>query len=387
MNGPRIGLFTFYTGNFGAMHIPKMDSSLSELTITQADSDRIGIFKVWLSVMVVFIHSYSENVNFTGECVSFDVPVWLDVLKYTISQVISRSAVPAFFFLSSYFLYRKSFSYKQNIVKKIKSLLVPYFILNSFWVFFFYVAQCMPFTNVFFSRSEDIVAEWSVSHWICCFIGSPSKKPLLYPLWFIRDLFVLNLLSTVFDSVVGKIKHISLLVLVLVWLFLDSTHVFFLNVQALCFWGIGCYFAKHRIQLSSFDKYKALLYTIYPCLIVISCQLRDTSVAGKLLVIRLCILFGLPFWYVCTEIVKHNRIKRLTHFISRYSFCIYLFHEMNLTILRKILARIIPTSPFFSLFLYLGVPAIIITYCVVLSSMLEKYTPKFYMVISGGRIR
>ena len=57
--------------------------------ITDDESNRLNVLKVWLSIMVVFIHSYSKEINFSSETVAFEVPTWLQSFKYILSQEIS----------------------------------------------------------------------------------------------------------------------------------------------------------------------------------------------------------------------------------------------------------------------------------------------------------
>ena len=78
-------------------------------------------------------------------------------------------------------------------------------------------------------------------------------------------------------------------------------------------------------------------------------------------------------------------MRRIILFISGYSFGIYLFHEMNLFILRKLLTKALPHTSFVAVFLYLGVPAIIISFCLLLCRLLERFTPRLYALITGGR--
>lgn len=81
------------------------------LSLSQPDSERIGILKVIFTLMVLFIHSYSEEVTFAYGNVYFKVPVWLGTFKSIVSQCISRCAVPGFFFLSAILLYRNPFTF------------------------------------------------------------------------------------------------------------------------------------------------------------------------------------------------------------------------------------------------------------------------------------
>lgn len=355
------------------------------LTISKEESQRISVFKVWLSIMVVFIHAYDTNMYFAGDTVTFADPAWLDTMKYLVSQALSGSAVPAFFFLSAYLLYRKPFVWKQNIRKKAKSLLIPYFLLNALWILIFFIAQNIPVTQPFFSNPENIVANWGLAEWATRFFGSPTDLfPMLYPLWFVRTLFILNVLSFAFDWFVEKLGRYSLVIFILGWLFIETTHVFFLSIQAICFWGLGCYFAKRKISISSFDKYKIPLAAAYICLVAATVFTRDGSGILCLFVHRLCRLTGVAFWYVCTTKIR-GRIMPAISFVAKYTFCIYLFHEMNLTILKKVLARLVPQTSFFAVFFYFGIPVIIIGFCVLLSFLLEKYTPGVYRLVSGGR--
>lgn len=119
-----------------------MTSGNHEMRITKEESWRISILKVWLTVMVVFIHMENEISTVGGTITS--LPSWQDTLEFVISRAVSRCAIPFFFFLSAYLLYRKPFSYKQNIRKKARSLLIPYLILNTFWIVVFLVNIFLP---------------------------------------------------------------------------------------------------------------------------------------------------------------------------------------------------------------------------------------------------
>ena len=359
----------------------------AELKISHEESERISILKVWLCIMVVFVHAYKTGLNMAEGTVAIHDPAWLSSMKYIISQILASSAVPAFFFLSAYFLYRKPFSWKKNIAKKTRSLLVPYFILNAYWILVFFAGQQIPFIRPLIASPENIVADWDFGRWLGAFFGSPSRSiPMLSPLWFIRDLFVLNLLSFVFGWFVKKLGRFSLAVFILVWLLLDSTQIFFLDVQALCFWGIGCWFATRRKPVSSLDRTRAVTAAAYPCLVAAAYLVRNQGMVS-LIVLRLCLLTGTVFWYVCATQIKKEKIRKRLLYISRYSFCIFLFHEMHLTFLQKILAKLMPQSAVFAVLEYFGIPVVIIAFCVVLSRLLEKYTPGFYRIISGGRSR
>ena len=357
-----------------------------ELQISERESRRISILKVWLSVMVVFVHSWNE-ISVAGEAAAAADPAWLDTLKYTVSDVLSRSAIPAFFLLSAYFLYRKPFSWTENIRRKAKSLLVPWFILNTFWILVFFVGQHVPALSAFFAREETMISSWGFMDGLAAYFGSPANvTPLLYPLWFIRDLFILNLLAKAYEWFAEKAGFWSLLVFIPAWLLVKPNHPFIMGIHGLTFWGIGCCLAKQRVTLSSLDRFRPAALA-YPVLVAATVLLRHNGAWGVKILYRLCLLAGVYFWFACTALVREGRFRDRLLSAAKYSFCIYLFHEMALTIVRKLLAKVLPQTPAVSLAVYACLPFAIVFGCVVFSRLLEKFLPKTYAVLSGGRTR
>ena len=99
-------------------------------------SYKLKVLSLIAIIFVVFIHAninIPDSTNFLYENSAF--------LQYFISQGITRTAVPMFFIISGY-LYFISFdgtlnTYLIKTKKRIKSLVLPYFI-TSFSVFIFY---------------------------------------------------------------------------------------------------------------------------------------------------------------------------------------------------------------------------------------------------------
>lgn len=109
-----------------------------------------------------------------------------DIGEGVLSRIIETGVydwpVSFFYMVSGFFLFRRSGElgwYGKGLRKRCKSLLIPYvaWILCALVVFV-----------VFLER------EWSSFAWLDAF-GITSKLPLLTPLWYVRNLFVLCLLS------------------------------------------------------------------------------------------------------------------------------------------------------------------------------------------------
>ena len=58
---------------------------------------------------------------------------------------------------------------------------------------------------------------------------------------------------------------------------------------------------------------------------------------------------------------------------------------MNMKILQKIVARILPTNALTQALFYFGIPILIIAFCIILSIVLKKFVPRVYSLVTGSR--
>lgn len=159
-----------------------MKTKSSHYIINTEESERIKVLKIWLTIMIIFIHSYTEKVVFTEESVVMQVPIWLYWIKFFVSRIISQCAVPGFFFISAVLLYKKNFTWVENIKKKLKTLLVPYIIFNTLWIVICFIAQNITFLRPYFSQEANIISNWGILEYADAYLGFASKRVMLYPL-------------------------------------------------------------------------------------------------------------------------------------------------------------------------------------------------------------
>lgn len=303
-----------------------------EYIIGDRISHRIALMRGILTLMVVNIHSINLVVHFQTGNVSWGNSPWLATIEYLFSEVVSRTAVPAFFFISALLLYKKEFKWIDNLKKKIRSLVIPYIIVNSFWIAVYLILQSIPSLSTYFTMDGYIIRNWDIIGWLKGY--GIFSSPLVAPLWFIRDLFVLNVLSKVIKRILNYAPTAFAILLLLFWISPYNTHIFCLNKQALCFWSFG-----------------------YICVHV--------------------------FWFVYGTTIQKDSINRLLLLISEYSFGIYLFHQLTLNCINKVYAKLIPPSSISQLFGYLVIPSIVIAGCVLFSIFLKKYAKRLYCVLFG----
>ena len=135
------------------------------------------------------------------------------------AEGVSRIAVPFFFICSGYFL-SKHFAdkcwYSAEVRKRIKTLLTPYVLWSLiFYLFISALYMIAPDSPVCYRIAQKMPV---FSRILLAFGLSPEKLPMLYPLWYLRFLFVMVLVSPVFSAGYKHFKSSLLIFLAALYL-------------------------------------------------------------------------------------------------------------------------------------------------------------------------
>lgn len=360
-----------------------------EYKIDKATSETISITKFIAIIFVVFSHSYRDTVNFVGNTVELNIPLWFDIIQFSISQIITITAVPIFFFFSSILLYKNCFSFKNNIIKKFHTLLIPYLIFNTIAILSYYILQGIPQLSTFFTDYERMIRNWHFMDWLNAYIGYRIGFPLLYPLWFIRYLFILNIFAKFIELLEEKYNKVIIVLLFSLycingWLIKD--HGLRLYIISIFYWYLGLLFVKKQIKLESIKIFvkKYHLFLIY-IIGVICCYLMHYYNLHSGIVGNITTIIGCTCLISAVYCIKSNKIKDNLLKISVYTFPIYLIHEFNLTFFRKALSAILPNNIVFVSLEYILCPIIISLYCIFIAIIIKNKSPKIYSIIFGNR--
>ena len=170
-----------------------------------------------LAILVVFVHGFGADIDvaqlhasgLTGAAV-------YDYVRLFCSVVIARSAVPIFFVISGYLLFRKVEEYgKQVYVGKLKkrwhSLVIPYLswnVLFVLWTLAFKLGGILlhgkPWSGIgdYFLQNGCLHMLWDNSVWSerTTWLGveTHNSGPVLLPFWYMRDLIMMVVLSPAF---------------------------------------------------------------------------------------------------------------------------------------------------------------------------------------------
>ena len=174
-------------------------------------------------------------------------------MEYLISAIIAHVAVPGFFLISEVLLYKKEFKWKENFIKKTRTILIPWFIDITFWIVLYAVMQMVPFARPFiFSNDSKLISEWGLFQYLDAYLGL-TQSPLVYPLWFAQSFF-LNLIALPLKWVIDKFPKTTLIILWILLLSGIKSPLFCLEVNALVYFCMGYYLVKYDLHFENIPR-------------------------------------------------------------------------------------------------------------------------------------
>lgn len=346
------------------------------MQMTKEESDRIKIVKWMAIVMVVFLHAYTTEVSFADGKNTAALPQWLMLLETGVSQIIARCGVPIFFLFSAVLLFRSEYSYREVIRKKIRTLLLPYLIWNTFWIVVFAVLQSLPFTAAYFSGSNTPILQCSAKEWFGLY-GIGQEYPQCYPLWFMRDLMAAVLLFPFMKAAAKRYPNQVLCI---------GTA---LSILPFSFWGkaafvwflIGAAVVQKKWSLMRLDRYSAGKIGAIYFVCATAALFLDHPIIRNI-----SLLVGIVFWLrLSKEIYVREKLRRIFLRLSEFVFIIYVLHEMTLSSVRKVCFRVLPAKPLFWCLEYLLIPIGVMAGCIFAGSVMKKGMPGLYRIVTGER--
>ena len=188
---------------------------------SQLVTDSITLLRFPLIVAIVFIHTFiagQPNIDGKVNVEYGQYPIY-DLLDHIVRICLAEVAVPLFFVISGFlFFYQCDFSretYYNKLRKRIHSLLIPYMIWNTLYLFFVMIVQQLQPSST--SLDRKLVMDYSVidildSYWH--FDGViRGYDPICGPLWFIRDLMIVNICSPIVYFCLNNKKIVFLFLL------------------------------------------------------------------------------------------------------------------------------------------------------------------------------
>lgn len=337
-----------------------------------------------LMMIVVLNHIYISGLKLGAGVDAFVVG------SYTLSKIVGNMAVPCFFFISGYLFFRNVESlsvrlYCDKLRRRVQTLLQPYLLWNLLILALYAIGQ-MAFPSLFSGANTKIadysVAEWAQAFW--CVEGTQS--PINPPLWYIRDLMVMVVLSPLLyclmkNRVVGALFLCVMLALAMV----NYMPIVWLQPRFILPFGLGVWGALHGLPQLRFRGWVALIAVLLCGAGVVGFFMTEGAL--KYAILQATILVGASLLLYTSRYLAVVRGWRVPKLLNRSYFFIYLFHYIPLALMMRVLRKVVePTTNVEYFAIYFGSFIAIVVLSVGLFWALQKIAPKTTAFMLGNRV-
>lgn len=358
------------------------------MNIDELQSKTIDSLRFPLILGVILIHSYSRSITLNGVEVLFadSFPI-NNIVQSLFSRVMGMFCVPVFFFMSGFLFFLNCdmdfLNYKGKINNRVRTLLIPYLFWNFLVLLLYFTAQSIPSISTFVN--QPLIRNFGFMDYVNAFLGFDDGKPIAFQFWFIRDLFMVSLLTPLLKLMLSYSKYWGILVLGIVWYFNSLLIIPEYILTAFFFFAFGAYFSYNKISfISFFRKYFFFIVVVYP--IIATLDLFTDGMLYNPFIHNLNIVAGVIF---CFNIVSFFIEKGSIHnikILSQSSFFVFAMHEPLLSFIRKILYKILsPDSEIMLLIIYFAGMAITACIAFFIYCYLKKYFPVLLQITTGKR--
>lgn len=348
-------------------------------------------------ILLVFVHGYNLEIRYLQPWTVAGEPLTLtSFTEYFLANGIFRFRIPMLFIISG-FLYalHDTTSNKARVGKRVRTLLVPYFLWSAFGIAATYLLEMIPYTRAMIASSHVVQIDetrmlvhdyqWYevLARWIFF--------PVSYQLWFIRVLLIYNLAYPVIRFLVlhPRWSYVYFTIVGLMWL--GTANLILIEGEGLLFFSLGVWIQKRSYNISEMPtKWIGTWFFLFVVLAVIKTllafeafSLPETLLFPSLTILhKVVIVAGLiSCWYGLDRIVTFFMSRPWFVWASSFSFMIYALHVPFVAFgIDESIGWF--GSPWLA---FVSWPLVVIAVCIVTGFALRTLTPALYALLTGGR--
>ena len=372
--------------------------------------DVFDILRFPLVVLVVYIHCTNgipeRPINW--ESISNAVKTGI-LLRIYISNIISSICVPTFFMISGYLFYKnqKEFNltiYGNKIKRRIRSLAIPYFL----WIMIYFTITTIiiikehnitSLTDGYRIVTNFFIENGAIRIFYDCVIVNnhqdnipigwlqDNSAPLLFTLWYIRDLIIVTFFSPFLFKALKILKKSFLFILGTMYVFNLWPYIHGISITSIFYFSLGIYLSSNFHFLNMFFFCYARIFVIIEILISFAClYLYSVDSPFFLYFIHLFSIIGVFIALYIAWIVINRGIKPI-NILRQSAFFIYAAHMIYINRYSTLLViKILPwNNTICNIIKYLMIPLIIVQICIIIFCTLQKITPKTLSLLNGRR--
>lgn len=347
-------------------------------TYAQELSPAISWLRFPLIFLIIMLHGYS-TVNIPG-----NHALYFKVL-YPFSLWLGETGVPGFFFISGFLFFLSQKSYEQKLKTRFHTLLIPYILWNAFLLVVYLIAYVVGYPQDINGKN---MADYNLIDYLRLFwdrgsFDNGNFVPLLCPLWYIRNLLIMSILSPLLYYIIRYARELFLFVITIWWML--TYHNAFIP-QTILFFSLGAYFSILQVTpLEVFYKRRAiflLLFVIFGICDIVTHTLWSTPI--NLQLHRLALIFNIPAFILLADYCSQRGLSN--KLLPNAAFIVFCVHYPIIVVLRKTCISLFANASDFTHVLLYWVCVIITTIISIsIYIILNKYFPKVKNILSGNR--
>jgi fucose 4-O-acetylase-like acetyltransferase len=348
--------------------------------------------------LLVLVHGYNLNKTYLQPFTLVQEPLSLTTfIEYFLANGVLRFRIPLLFLISGYiYALQDSGSYKDRVIKRAKTLLIPYLIWSAVGILITWAWQSHPITAQAVADAaidqmgdnrpyRDIGLLGVLTRWLIA--------PIAFQVWFIFALFVYNLLYPVILRVMYRYRVWWLGFCFALWFF--ELNFWILDGRGLLFFSIGVWLQKSGFNLERkpqwLSVYLMWLVFIGFCVIktFVALELEEHDTASVWILALLhdtAVITGIvAVWYGADPVVRWCMRQPFFIWCSSFSFFIFGLHAPLVIYLTRLAYRYLNGLPEYRLLVYFMVPALVLIVCISLGALIRRWMPLVYRTTTGGR--
>lgn len=360
-------------------------------------SQALDLLRFPLAVIIVIAHTFPElndGTLFFGRPYSFENYPACSIALNLFSAFFRRQSVPIYFFISGYvfFLGIEHFGreeYSRKLKNRVKTLLIPYLIWNTFSVAAFLLAN-LPLilqTQSFPPLHRLLSAYWFFDGNLFAPVGI-KIDPINGPLWFLRNLMIVVLTTPVIHYLIKKFKYWPVVLLGSMWLIVRISSPVpnldrFLTAYLFFSWGAYMSISK-KDMIEAFGRFSKPLLFSYLILgaTYFTCAYINPHIAH--IIKQLTFLIGPPVAYnLSVWLLRHGYCK-VNNNLAGAGFFIYASHILILKYVLAFFTRGV-SSDLGILFAYILTILCILGILLAIYWTLKRFFPSLLKIMTGKK--
>lgn len=357
---------------------------MRNIDFIKTQSQVVELLRFPLIVLVVFVHMlpFEQKKLYPN----LEINNVYNIITEVISHYLGRLPVPCFFLFSGYFFFYKITDWNTNIYasqlkKRIKSLLIPYLSWNIIYVAVIYLKNFIFLAlGQHFDESYQELCRLSLYD---IFV----RLPINYPLWYLRDLIVMTILTPLFYYYFKYTKVVGLLLILIIYLCAFESGVPGLSTTAIFYFGLGAFMGQFKYNMLNF----AISYgktALILAIIALGITTYYTASEINEYWVRVFLIFGIiVVLFVGYQCTKYTSLKNKLISLAPTVFFIYGLHLIYiLGWFKGGLAKSFLASSAWGILLgYIVIPPLCIGLILILYGLMKRFLPKTLNIITGNR--